>query len=70
MAFAGAEFGGNVAHAVFQPEVGQHFTLPLPDGTPVPVVITAVSDAVVTFDTNHPLAGKTLIFDIELVSFE
>ncbi len=53
-----------------QPEVGRHFNLSMPDGTPVPVVVTALSDAVVTFDANHPLAGKTLIFDIELVSFE
>ena len=53
-----------------QPEVGQHFHLSTPDGTPVPVIVTAVGPETVTFDANHPLAGKTLIFDIELVSVE
>jgi peptidylprolyl isomerase len=31
--------------------------------------ITQLTDQEVTVDTNHPLAGKTLIFDIELVEF-
>ncbi len=52
------------------PEVGQHFQLSMPDGTPVPVVVSAVGPTTVTFDANHPLAGKTLIFDIKLLGFE
>ena len=50
-----------------EPAVGQQYQLGLADGNRMPVVVTAVTDVAVTFDANHPLAGKTLIFDIELV---
>ena len=56
--------------AGIQPELGQHFQLSLEDGTQLPVVVAATTEATVTFDANHPLAGKTLIFDIELLSVE
>ena len=59
------ELPGNV-----HPEVGQHFHLSMPDGTPVPVIVSAVGPMTVTFDANHPLAGKTLIFDIKLIGFD
>ncbi len=36
-------------------------------GQPVPVVVTDIKDDVVVLDANHELAGKELIFDIELV---
>jgi peptidylprolyl isomerase len=32
------------------------------------VRVTQVTDTTVTFDANHPMAGKELTFDIELVS--
>ncbi|MFB3133624.1 MAG: peptidylprolyl isomerase, partial [Rhodothermales bacterium] len=47
--------------------VGQHLQLPLDDEGQLPVIVTDVSETTVTFDANHPLAGQTLIFDIELV---
>ena len=37
------------------------------DGSPAYVRITSFDDKMVTMDGNHPLAGKTLIFDIEVV---
>ncbi|WP_226390456.1 FKBP-type peptidyl-prolyl cis-trans isomerase [Penaeicola halotolerans] len=52
------------------PEVGMQLSLSQPDGQQVPVVITHVDDAKITLDANHPLAGKDLIFDIELVSVD
>lgn len=54
----------------FEPEVGQELQLQLGNGQSIPVVVTDVSDGMVTIDANHPLAGKTLIFDIELVGIE
>lgn len=39
------------------------------NGNPVVGTITQLTDQEVTVDTNHPLAGKTLVFDIELVEF-
>jgi len=38
-----------------------------PDGGMAVVTVTAISDAGVTLDGNHPLAGMDLTFDIELV---
>ncbi|MEH6579373.1 MAG: peptidylprolyl isomerase [Amphritea sp.] len=32
-----------------------------------PVIVTALTDETVTVDGNHPLAGQTLKFDVELV---
>jgi len=37
-------------------------------GNVFPVVIAEVKEEVVVLDANHPLAGKDLVFDIELVS--
>ena len=39
-----------------------------PDGGTVLLTVVEVSDASVTLDANHPLAGRDLTFDIELVS--
>ena len=36
------------------------------DGQPVTVTVVSVGDKMVTLDCNHPLAGKELIFDIEI----
>ena len=34
---------------------------------PVNVKVVAVSEETVTLDANHPLAGKKLIFDLEVI---
>jgi peptidylprolyl isomerase len=38
-----------------------------PDGNAINVMVTDISDDKVVLDANHPLAGKDLEFDIELV---
>ncbi|MBV0912712.1 FKBP-type peptidyl-prolyl cis-trans isomerase [Anianabacter salinae] len=48
-------------------EVGTQLQLQTPDGQTVPVVVADVNEAEVTLDANHPLAGKALVFDVELV---
>lgn len=52
------------------PEVGQQLELLQEDDQRVPVIITAVAEDTVTLDANHPLAGKALTFEIELVAIE
>lgn len=37
-------------------------------GQVMPVTVVEVTDLTITLDANHPLAGKDLIFDLELVA--
>jgi FKBP-type peptidyl-prolyl cis-trans isomerase 2 len=39
------------------------------NGSPVIGKVTQLTDDEITVDTNHPLAGKTLVFDIEFIEF-
>ena len=50
-----------------QPEVGMMLQLNTPEDQVVYVTVTDMDEENVTLDANHPLAGKTLNFDIELV---
>lgn len=47
--------------------VGQQLQIRQQEGQTIPVIITEVTDAKVTLDANHPLAGENLTFDIELL---
>jgi len=49
------------------PEVGQAVALATQAGQQVPAMITEVDAEKVVLDMNHPLAGETLTFDIEVV---
>jgi peptidylprolyl isomerase len=48
-------------------EVGNQLEVTQEDGHVFPVLITDITEAKVTIDANHPLAGKPLTFDIKLV---
>ena len=52
------------------PEVGQQLAMQGGNGEQVPVTVTEVTDQGITLDANHPLAGKDLIFDLELVNIK
>lgn len=52
------------------PEVGMGLQAQGPDGQVANLVVTSVQDDSITVDGNHPLAGKALNFDIELVSID
>lgn len=52
------------------PAVGQRFEMSTPDGQKVPVTVTDVGDETVEIDANHPLAGRKLEFDLELVKVD
>ncbi len=49
------------------PEVGMQLNMSNGEGQQMPVVIADVKEDVVVLDANHPLAGKDLTFDLELV---
>lgn len=49
------------------PEVGQQLAIQQEGGQQVPVTVTEVTEEKVVLDANHPLAGKDLVFDIEVV---
>ncbi len=50
-----------------QPTVGDQLELQQPEGGTVEVVVSAIEGDTITLDANHPLAGRRLVFDIELV---
>ncbi len=50
-----------------EPYVGQQLQVRQADGEILIVRVTEVTDTKVKLDANHPLAGKDLIFDIQLL---
>jgi len=53
--------------AEMKPQVGDHLEVVMQDGSPMPVLVTEVTETAITLDANHPLAGMDLTFDIRLV---
>lgn len=51
-------------------KVGTMLMLQTPQGQQMPVKVAKVSDETVTMDLNHPLAGKDLTFEIEVVDVQ
>ena len=49
------------------PTVGKRFKIRQPDGQSVVATIADIDEDRVTLDGNHPLAGHTLLFDVELL---
>jgi len=48
-------------------EVGMPLAMQQSDGSPVPVIVAEIKGDTVVIDANHELAGKDLVFDIEMV---
>jgi peptidylprolyl isomerase len=49
-------------------EVGQQLQIQQPDGQVLLVKVLDITESDITFDANHPLAGKNITFDIDLVA--
>ena len=52
------------------PEIGMQLMMNNSAGQQFPVTITEVQEEVVVLDANHMLAGKELVFDIEMVEID
>ena len=52
-------------HSEFK--VGQELLIQHKDGRATEAVVVELSESSVTLDANHPLAGKDLMFEIELI---
>jgi peptidylprolyl isomerase len=61
------EFDKKNAPGDFDPQIGQTITMHRPDGKTFTVTVAGRTETGFMMDANHPLAGKELIFDLELV---
>jgi peptidylprolyl isomerase len=59
------EFPDNI-----KPTIGLEIQGSKPDGNTIDLIITDMTDEEITLDANHPLAGETLILDVELVGVD
>ena len=57
----------NLLPTDINPEVGMGLMSQTPDGNQLKLVVSEVKAESIVVDANHPLAGKDLIFEIELL---
>jgi FKBP-type peptidyl-prolyl cis-trans isomerase SlpA len=73
-ALATGESAQRLPRTDFPPElglaVGQVIGFTLPNGREIPGLVREVTESEVVMDFSHPLAGRDLIFDVEIVSVE
>mgnify|MGYP003121580592 FL=1 len=53
-----------------KPEVGMGLVSKSPDGQEMNLVVKDVKEETIVVDGNHPLAGKDLVFDLEVVEIK
>ena len=61
------EFARKNAPEDFSPRIGQSIQMHRPDGKAFVVTVAGSTEKGFMMDANHPLAGKELAFDLELV---
>lgn len=61
------EFARKDVPPEINPQVGQVVALTDTNGQQIPAQISLVTDEKVTIDLNHPLAGESLTFEVEVV---
>ncbi len=50
-----------------EPKVGMQLVSQAQDGRSIPLVVTEVKESTIMIDSNHPLAGNDLTFEVTLV---
>lgn len=60
-------FSRSEVPAEMNPQVGEMIGLQTPDGQQIPATIAEADEEKIVVDLNHPLAGKSLTFEIEVV---
>lgn len=53
--------------ADMRPEVGMTLHATMPDGQVIPARIIEIKESIIVLNFNHPLAGKTLNFEVEVI---
>ncbi|QCX37551.1 peptidylprolyl isomerase [Aureibaculum algae] len=53
-----------------EPKVGMGLVSKSPDGQEMNLMVVEVKDESIVIDGNHPLAGKDLIFDLEVIEIK
>jgi FKBP-type peptidyl-prolyl cis-trans isomerase SlyD len=51
-------------------KVGAMLAAREPDGSMVPMTVKQIKEKTVVMDMNHPMAGKTLVFDVKIVDIQ
>lgn len=51
-----------------EPQVGMGLVSKAPDGSEMNLMVVEVKEEAIVIDGNHPLAGRDLVFDIEVVA--
>ncbi|MFN4006036.1 MAG: peptidylprolyl isomerase [Chitinophagaceae bacterium] len=64
------EFPRDRFPADMTPEIGMQLMMSSQTGQQFPVMVADVREDIVVLDANHPLAGKDLTFDLELVEIK
>jgi len=74
LALSGSEAVQHFARTDFPPELelkpGQLIAFATPNEDELPGLVVAVSEHEVTVDFSHPLSGRDLIFDVEILAVE
>ena len=52
------------------PEVGMGLVSKTQDGRETNLIVVEVKEETIVLDANHPLAGKDLVFDLEVVDIK
>ena len=51
-------------------KVGTVVPAQTPNGQTIPVRVHEIKDQTIVFDGNHPMAGKTLVFDVKVLDIQ